>query len=86
MIPTFLSIGINLAYRPFLDPIDAYRWWLLLAFPLLFGIAVVYKAVRMPSMRWYWSQVIKMTAQMTVVLIAIAVALFLLVEVALPYM
>jgi len=86
-MPLFLTtFTTTLAYRPFLDPINAYGWWLYLAFPLLIGISIVYKAIRLPSMRRYWPQVIKMSAQLILVLIVIAVALYLLVEVALPYM
>ncbi len=75
-----------LGYRPFLDPLDAHSWWLILALPLIFGIAMAYKAVRMPSLRYYWSQVIKMSLQVLCALVVLCGSLYVLVEVALPYL
>lgn len=40
---------LTLAYRPFLDPLPVDRIWLVLLFPLLIAIAVVYKAVKIPN-------------------------------------
>lgn len=75
-----------LAYRPFLDPINAHSWWLLLSLPLVFGIAVAYKAIRLPTLAHYWRQVFKMTTQVMAALIFLCVALYALVEMALPFM
>jgi len=78
--------GVSLAYRPFLDPIDAHSWWLFLSLPLVFGIAVAYKAIRLPTLTHYWRQVFKMTTQVMAAAILMCVALYVLVEVAVPYM
>lgn len=61
-----LDPALTLAWRPLIDPLpiegvpDA--WWYLALPPLLLGIAVVYKAVRIWTMRRYWSQVLKLFA------------------------
>ena len=48
MLPT-------LAYIPFLMPINALQeWWYLLLLPLAFGISMIYKALRMPTLERYW--------------------------------
>ena len=80
------GVPVVLGYRLFLDPIDAHSWWLVLALPLIFGISMIYKAVRLPSLRHYWRQVIKMSVQLTTLLVVMCVGLYLLVEVALPRM
>lgn len=80
-----LTLG-SLAYRPFLDPINAHGWWLFLSIPLVVGISVAYKAIRLPGMQYYWNQVIKMSVQVLVALVVLCGALYVLVEVALPYL
>ena len=42
-------MSVTLAWRPFLDPMPIDRYWLLLIFPLVLAIAVVYKAVKIPQ-------------------------------------
>ena len=52
-------------YRPFIDPIQIHGLWWLLVVPMALGVAVVYKAVRMPT-PWgaaYWLGVLKMMAE-----------------------
>ncbi len=73
-----------LAYRPFLDPIDAHSWWWWLSIPLIFGIAVTYKAIRLPTLERYWRHVIRMCVQVFVALVVLSVALYLLVQLILP--
>jgi hypothetical protein len=87
LISTFGEFAPLVAgYRPFLDPLDAHSWWLALSLPLLLGISMIYKAVRLPSLRFYWRQVVKMTVQLTALLVVMCVGLYVLVEVALPHM
>ncbi|MEN0020152.1 MAG: hypothetical protein AAF747_04615, partial [Planctomycetota bacterium] len=74
----------TLAYRPFLDPIDAHAWWFLLLLPLAFGIAVAFRAVRMRSLDRYWRAVAIMTGQIVVGILALAVAAYIVIEVILP--
>jgi hypothetical protein len=74
-----------LAYIPFLHPIPAFHtWWYLLIVPLSFGIAVIYKAMRVGDLRDYWRQVAVMTSQIILAMIALAVLLVVLVQVIVP--
>ncbi|QOJ00608.1 MAG: hypothetical protein HRU70_08930 [Phycisphaeraceae bacterium] len=80
-MPTLTPI---LAWTPFLDPIDIHRVWYLTLIPLAFGIAVVYKAVRLHDLNHYWRHVLIMTAQIALGIIALAIATWLLVILILP--
>jgi len=51
---------------------------------LAFGLAVIYKAIREPSMSRYWRSVWIMTTQIVFVIAAIAVALGVFVQVVIP--
>ncbi len=74
-----------IAYTPFLDPIrDLQDWWYLLLLPLAFGISMIYKAMRCPSLKTYWHNVFVMTAQIVAAMIALAVGLIFIVLVLIP--
>lgn len=73
-----------LAYRPFLDPIDVGGWWWWLVIPLVFLISMVYKAIRVPTMRRYWRQVVKMTVQVMFVMVLMCIGLYIIVLWAAP--
>jgi len=62
-----------LAYTPMLDPmpLSGMTWWLTLL-PLALGIAVVYKAIKLEDMDRYPKQVVMMTTQIVVVMVALA--------------
>lgn len=63
---TLLAQGALLPpYRPFIDPIQVHGLWWLMVIPLALGVAVVYKAVRMPNPGngAYWLGVLKMMAE-----------------------
>ncbi len=81
MSAPLLAIAPVLAWRPFIDPIDAHTWWYVLIIPLAFFICVAYKGVRAKDLHRYWVQVLIMTAQVVLGMIALAVISFLLVEV-----
>ncbi len=83
MMPTLLPL-IMLAYRPFLDPIDVDGWWWWLVIPLVFLISMVYKAIRVPTMRRYWRQVAKMTVQVMFVMALMCIGLYVIVLWAAP--
>lgn len=72
-------LPILLAYRPFLDPIDVDGWWWYLIIPLVFLISMVYKAIRVPKMRRYWRQVVKMTIQVMFVMALMCIGLYVIV-------
>jgi hypothetical protein len=75
---------ITLAYRPFLDPIELHRLWFLLLIPLTVGIAVAYKAVRVPDHKVFPRQVLVMSVQIVLGMMALGLGAYLLVNVVLP--
>lgn len=75
-----LSAAATLAYRPFIDPVDIQRIWYILLIPLALGIAITYKAVRIPDMRHFPRQVILMTVQTIIGMLALGAASFFIVQ------
>lgn len=75
---------LPLGYRPFLDPISAQQWWWLFVIPLIIGIAIVYKALRLPDLDRFWFNVTKMSLQIMIVMVVMSVILYLVVERVLP--
>ena len=72
-------------YVPFVDPINVFHdWWYLLLAPLSFGIAVIYRALKMQNLDHFWQAVAMMTVQIVLVMAALALALVVLVELAIP--
>ena len=72
-------------YIPFLDPISAVHvWWYLLVIPLSFGVSVIYRALRVPSLDHFWRGVGVMTVQIVVAMVALAILLLILVEAVVP--
>lgn len=71
--------------RPFIDPIDIHKVWFLLLIPLALGIAVTYKAVRMPDLKGYPRQVLMMTIQTIIGMVVLAIGFYLLVQVYVPW-
>lgn len=72
------------AWRPFLDPLDVNRSWFVLLLPLALGIAVAYKAIRVPSMKTYWREVAIMTGQIVLGMAALGAASYLFIQHVLP--
>jgi len=73
------------AWRPFLDPINAFHtWWWILLVPMAFGVSVVYRAVRLPTLERYWPLVLSMTAQIVLAMIALGAALYVFVQIFVP--
>lgn len=68
----------------FLDPMNLHDAWWLTLIPLAFFVSMAYKAVRVQTFDAYWKQVLMMTAQIVVAMIALAAALHLLVEIVVP--
>jgi hypothetical protein len=75
---------IELAWRPFLDPIGAHAYWWALIVPLAFLTSMAYKAVRHPTMARYWRSVVRMTVEILVSLLLLGVAAFAFVEYVIP--
>lgn len=74
-----------IAWVPFLQPITALgnAWWLLMV-PLVFGVAVVHRAVQDQSMDGYWGRVIRLTVKANAVLGSLALAIYLFVYFIIP--
>lgn len=83
-----MMLGFSLihlaAYIPFWHPLPVHEWWYLLLLPLSLGIAMIYKAIRLPTLDQYWRQVAVMTVQIVVAMIALAIGLMVFVVVLLP--
>ena len=73
--------GLLLAWRPFLDPLPVHSYWYLFLVPMSFLIAMVYKAARVRSLERYWPNVIIMTIQIVLGMIALVIASYLFVMV-----
>ena len=73
-----------LAWRPFLDPIDAHSWWFVLLIPLALGVSVTYKAVRLPDLSRLWRETAILTTQIVIGIILLGLASFLVIQKILP--
>lgn len=69
----------DLPWRPFIDPINIHDGWYWLLIPMAFGVAVVYKAVRMQELNRYWLQVAYLTAQIVIAMILLGAATYVIV-------
>ncbi len=68
--------ALLLTYRPFIDPINVQQTWYLLLIPMCLGIAVTYKAVRVPDMSRYWREVAIFTAQLVLSVVVVGALMF----------
>ena len=73
-----------LAYTPFIDPLNIHRFWFLLIIPMGLFISLAYKSVRLPDLRDLPKQVLVMTVQITLGMIALGAAAYLLVQFIIP--
>jgi hypothetical protein len=79
-----------LAWTPFVDPITEATqgvvdvWWLTLPLMALL-VSMAYKAVRMRTLAGYVRQVLIMTVQIVLAMIAIGIVLGIIAEVVVPY-
>ncbi|MBX3365025.1 MAG: hypothetical protein KF866_09690 [Phycisphaeraceae bacterium] len=81
---SMLTVWAVLAYRPFLDPLDAHRFWWALLLPLALFTAMAYKAVRVPVLDRYWRQVGIMSLQIVIGMVALGFAFYLFTQIILP--
>lgn len=64
------------AFLPFVHPVSSVNeWWYLLLLPLSFGIAVVYKAMRVHTFDGFWRETVVLTVQIVLAMIGLAIAL-----------
>ncbi|HIA72224.1 MAG TPA: hypothetical protein EYO01_05965 [Phycisphaerales bacterium] len=74
-----------LAWTPFLEPMNAMQSvWYLLLLPMVFGISVVYRALREKQYATYWRSVAIMSGQVVIGIVGIAVALGFFVQIVIP--
>lgn len=74
-----------LAYRPFIDPIDAHGWWFFLLVPMAFLVSLAYKAVRVADLKDLARNTLVMTVQITLSMIGLGFAFYLFVQHVLPH-
>lgn len=76
-----------LAWTPFLEPIRAFNdWWPVLAIVLAWGIGMVYKAMKMPTLEKYWRAVFIFTLQVILGMIGMTVAIAIIVQFVVPHL
>lgn len=68
--------SITLAWRPFIDPVDAHDWWFLLLFPIAFLVSLSWKAVRVDDVKRLPRPVLVMTAQVVLAMLGLGFAAF----------
>lgn len=79
------AVPALLAWIPFVEPLPGVEgWWMLLVVPLSFGIALTYKALRMPKLDHIWRAAGVMTVQILLGLFGLACAFLILVQVVVP--
>jgi undecaprenyl pyrophosphate phosphatase UppP len=81
---THAHVALLLAYTPFIDPIDAHRYWFLLLIPMALGVSIAYKAVRLNDLSRFWRQVGIMTVQIIGGIVALGAAGFVVIQYLLP--
>ncbi|MDG2020988.1 MAG: hypothetical protein P8J59_03460 [Phycisphaerales bacterium] len=70
-----------LGWVPFIQPLPGIQSnWLWLLPILIFGIAMMYKAVRVADLATYWREVGIMTLQVLLAFLGLAVGIFILVQ------
>ncbi|MGD1915713.1 MAG: hypothetical protein ACFCBV_05955 [Phycisphaerales bacterium] len=78
------TLAYTLAWRPFIDPMDAHSWWFLLIFPVAFLISVAWKAVRVDDIRQLPRAVGVMTLQVVMAMLGLGLAAYIGLIVVLP--
>jgi hypothetical protein len=76
--------GLTLAYRPFIDALSIHDQWYLLIVPMVFFVAVGYKAVRVGEMKGYWRNVFAFVVQVLGVMAVLAIAFTIVITVLVP--
>ncbi|MEY3142586.1 MAG: hypothetical protein RLY21_1079 [Planctomycetota bacterium] len=74
-----------LAWKPFLQPAPGVEhWWWVLVIPTAVGVALAYKSTRTRELALLPRDVLRMSVQIVLAMVGIAVFLYLLVMVLLP--
>lgn len=78
---TIASAGLNsggAAYVPFMEPLPMDAAWIWFAVPLVLGVAVVYKTLKLPDLKHLVRESLLLATQVLFFLVAAAVGLSLL--------
>lgn len=78
------ALAFVLAWRPFIDPMDAHAWWFLLLLPIAFLVSLAWKSVRIDNVKRLPRPVIVMTAQVVLAMLGLGLAAFVGLVVVLP--
>ncbi len=79
------ALAAMLAWIPVIEPMPGVeRWWMLLVVPLSFGIALIYKALRMPKLDHVWRGAGVMTVQILLGLFGLALLFLVVVQIVVP--
>jgi hypothetical protein len=78
------SAGFMLAWRPFIDPIDAHAWWFLLLLPIAFLVSLTWKAIRIDNIKRLPRPLGVMTVQVILAMLGLGLAAFVGLVVVLP--
>lgn len=74
-----------LAWIPLVEPLPGgIHWWWAWVAPMVVGVSIAWKAIRVQTLERYWHEVLRMSGQLLVGMIALAAGLMLLVRVVLP--
>lgn len=76
--------SLFLAWRPFLDPIDAHSWWFLLIFPVALLVSLAWKSIRIDNIRRLPRATAIMTVQVVLAMLGLGFAAFIGLTVVLP--
>lgn len=66
------------AWMPFLHPLPLDRYWMILIVPLLLGITVVWKVIKLDNLQKLWREVVLLTGQFIALMAIAAVLLWLI--------
>ena len=76
-----------LAWTPFLSPLpNVQSSWLWLVIPLVVGISMMYKAIRVEALSGYWWQVAVMSMQVLAAFAGLVLGFLILVQVVVPWL
>ncbi|QQE09964.1 hypothetical protein JD969_10580 [Planctomycetota bacterium] len=65
-----------LAYRPFLDPLPIENIWMLFLIPLVLGVSLVYKTIRLPKLDRLLPATLMLSLQIIVFMVITAAVLW----------
>tara|TARA_R110000868_G_scaffold119469_1_gene316711 strand:- start:450796 stop:451059 length:264 start_codon:yes stop_codon:yes gene_type:complete len=78
------GLMLTLSYTPFVDAMSIHEQWYLLIVPMVFFVAVGYKAVRVTDMKGYWRNVFAFVVQVLGVMAVLAVGFTIVITVLVP--